>query len=229
MMRHPMPDQKNIYHKHPPSVPQKKKPDYQQAGFSPFLSSLLSCTLKDGLCNHTAFQLLNDIYPYVSGQDRETISQLLHTKEFANYVGGIPQNSYSLRELRVHAPLTSQQRFLNLLRVFKKYGGIASDQAFSLFERALSMQCRAQKATNFSDMIGLFSQFMPGMQNNPLINMMSMMNNMQGGNGSMDPSSLMSMMNMMNGMNGTSGSGGMNPAALMNMMNMMNTMNTSSK
>ena len=218
MMRHPMPDRKNVYQK-PPMVPAKKGPDVQSVGFSPFLSSLLSCTLKDGFCNHTAFQLLNDIYPYVGGRDREIISQLLHTKEFAQYVGGIPQNSYSLRDIRVHAPLTREQRFLNLLRVFKKYGGIQSDQAFSLFERALHMRCRAQKASNFSDMMGLFSQFIPGMQNNPFVNMTGMMNSMQRGPEGMDPSAIMNMMNLMNG--GGNGSG-MNPAALMNMMNLMN-------
>ena len=217
MMRHPMPDHKNVYQK-PTMVPAKKSPDVQSVGFSPFLSSLLSCTLKDGFCNHTAFQLLNDIYPYVSGRDREVISQLLHTKEFAQYVGEIPQNSYSLRDIRVHAPLTREQRFLNLLRVFKKYGGIQSDQTFSLFERALNMQCRAQKASNFNDMMGLFSQFIPGMQNHPLVNMMGMMNHMQSGSGGINPAAMMNMMNLMNGGNGS----GMNPAALMNMMNFMN-------
>lgn len=60
------PPRSAVYQPPPAPQPEAAFPEEHLAGFSPLLASLLSLTIKDGLCNKTAFHLLRDIYPYVS-------------------------------------------------------------------------------------------------------------------------------------------------------------------
>jgi len=213
---------------------QKTKDECHDIGFSPMLSSLLACTLKDGFCNQTAFDLLNDIYPYVCGQDRAQIGRLLGLKGLSNNVMSVPVNTYNLRPIRLHAPLTNTQKFLNLIRVLRRYGGMSSAYIFDSIERIIRVKCRYNQATDFGNIVNAVTNCIPGMNRGAggpfgnggfgnmgnIMQMMSMMNMMNGMGGGMNPAGLA---NMMNGMGGAGGGGpNFDPAMLAALMNMMN-------
>lgn len=150
------------HHKRPPQSAVVNPPSAREAaprqqqvlpaeGFSPMLTALLSCTLKDGLCNHTAFHLLKDIYPYVAEKDRRQIDLLLGCR---NLAGDILAHPY-FPPLSVHSrkrPLTPTEKFLGLLRTLSRYGGQNAGQTFTILERFLSMQQRFSKAASGSQM-----------------------------------------------------------------------------
>ena len=200
------PPRSAVYQPPPASHPEAPFPEEHLAGFSPLLASLLSLTIKDGLCNKTAFHLLRDIYPYVSSPDRQTIDGL-----------------------------TNREKLFGLLKVLRRYGGRESDATFTQLERALDINDKIQKysgrpggpAQDMASMLGLLSQMggpngRPGGKGNPgPMGNMGQMAQMMGQMGQMQ--NMMKMMgNMKNMGNSGAGSSGMDPSMMASLMQMMN-------
>lgn len=184
-----------------PNRPKEKvtAPNLQAAGFSPLLTALLGMTIKDGLVNHTAFSLLRDIFPYVSKQDQTIISQLIG---YQNMAGEVLKHPYfpPLETVQQKRPLTNRQKFLELLRAMRKYGGQNANASFAMLERVLNMQQRmthlSNKGNHMAQALEMMSLF--GGQNNEMAGNMKEMSNM---------ANLFSMMNAMGNMGGGGGKG----------------------
>jgi len=230
-----------------PSKPADQRSD--RPGFSPLLASLLSCTLKDGLCNRTAFQMLRDIYPYVSVKDRQVIDGLIEYQDIAGDIASRGPRRV-LQPYTMKRALTNREKFFGLLRTLRRYGGRRTDETFSILERIIEMNDKFSRYASGEKNMGNILQLMGpasggkggdgtvtkqndmGNMGN-LAAMMSMMNQMRAmGNpagqsakgNDMDMSNLMQMMSMMNAMKGQSGTGGMDTENMMRMMSMMNAM-----
>lgn len=116
------PPRSAVYQPPPAPQPEAPFPEEHLAGFSPLLASLLSLTIKDGLCNKTAFHLLRDIYPYVSSPDRQTIDGLLEMQQIA---GDIASRGpyHGLQPYTMKRALTNREKLFGLLKVLRRYGG----------------------------------------------------------------------------------------------------------
>lgn len=181
-------------------------------GFSPMLSSLLSCTVKDGLCNQTSWALLRDIYPYVSPQDRHQIDRVLSARNLAGEIAAHPAMP-QMETFRLKKPLTQEEKFLGLLKVLRKYGGASSNNTFAMLERMLAMKHRMEH--------------LAGCQNDmsAMMEMMELLGGSSAGGEMKQMANMMSMMQALGSMNGASGngsSGGMDMSMMMELMKHMN-------
>ncbi len=226
-----------------------------RAEFSPLLASLLSCTLRDGLCNHTSFLIFRDMYPFVSAHDRRVIDGLI---ECQNIAGDIASRYpvHILKPYSMRRALTGRERFLGMLRVLRKYGGRETDCTFSLLERYIGLserfgfgrQFRKNDWDGTHDLVKHISDGRKGGERmNDMANMMQMlsmlgaMGNRMGGGRSEDGGgnaagmgnmeNMMRMMSMLGAMNNgggagaPSGEGGFDMAKAMQMMSMLGAMN----
>lgn len=229
------PPQSAVYQE--PLAPAPEAPFQKErlSGFSPLLASLLSLTIKDGLCNKTAFHLLRDIYPYVSAPDRQTISGLLDIQQIAGDIAS-HQPYHGLKPYTMKRALTSREKLLGLLNVLRRYGGRESDATFTQLERALAMGDKLNKYTNQSggsqqnmasmiNLMGQLGNFGGGqaknssMQANPMANL-GQMAQMMGQMGQMQ--NMMNMMKTMGGMGSGGGGANLDPSMMANLMGMMN-------
>lgn len=226
------PPRSAVYQPPPAPHPEAPFPEEHLAGFSPLLASLLSLTIKDGLCNKTAFHLLRDIYPYVSSPDRQTIDGLLEMQQIA---GDIASRGpyHGLQPYTMKRALTNREKLFGLLKVLRRYGGRESDATFTQLERALDINDKIQKysgrpggpAQDMASMLGLLSQMggpngKPGDKGNPgPMGNMGQMAQMMGQMGQMQ--NMMKMMGNMKNM-GNPGAGGMDPSMMASLMQMMN-------
>lgn len=228
------PPRSAVYQPPPAPQPEAPFPEEHLAGFSPLLASLLSLTIKDGLCNKTAFHLLRDIYPYVSSPDRQTIDGLLEMQQIA---GDIASRGpyHGLQPYTMKRALTNREKLFGLLKVLRRYGGRESDATFTQLERALDINDKIQKysgkpggpAQDMASMLGLLSQMggpngRPGGKGNPgPMGNMGQMAQMMGQMGQMQ--NMMKMMgNMKNMGNSGAGGSGMDPSMMASLMQMMN-------
>lgn len=118
----------------PAKTAQEKAPKSNQIGFTPFLSGLLGCVIQEGLCKSTAMNLLCDIYPFASAQDRAQIERLV---DFSNSVNSGFGGSSRLSTYKLRRTLTEKQRIHSLLSVLQKYGGVRSGYVFRMAESLL--------------------------------------------------------------------------------------------
>lgn len=175
-----------------PTQPRKHNSEQQSPHLSPLLSALLGTTIRDGLCNRTAFNLLADIYPYTTGTDRENIKRLLDTHSQLSYIADSP----ALPPVRTHClsrPMTQEERFRGMLQVMRKYGGMRQNNTFAMLERYFDMSARINNIKNGKNGMADILSMMAGPQMSGMMNMMSMMQNMQNFQ-NMDISSLLGMM-----------------------------------
>lgn len=119
----------------------------QSLGFSPLLTSLLSYTIRDGLVNKTAFNLLHDIYPYVCETDRARIEQLLACRNLAGELAQTASLPVLPSTLQLKRTLSQQEKLIGLLRVLRRYGGQRQNSGFDMMERMMAMRSRINAAS----------------------------------------------------------------------------------
>lgn len=187
-----------------PMEPKSNRSGYSEndilksASFSPELSFLLAMTLKDGLRQGSAFDMLKNIEPFVSAGDREAIHQILGARKMAEDYRKNPPvipHGYPGSGLNEFSKLSRQQA---LLEILQSYASRESSDMMRALQRSAQMQenfermirrmekLRNMKTSSPQDMFEAMSMFMPQDQQ-------SQFNNMQ---------NMMRMMNMMGNMNG---------------------------
>ena len=179
-------------------------------GFSPMLSSLLSCTVKDGFCDKTSWALLRDIYPYVSPHDRIQIDKILSARNIAGEIAAHPALP-QMETFRLKKPLTHEEKFLGLLKVLRKYGGASSNNTFTMMERFLAMKKRMERFNGNQNNMGAVFDLMDMMGGSPVSGEMKQMANMM---------NMMQSLGSMGSLMG-SGSGGMDMGMMMELMKNM--------
>ena len=184
-----------------PKTEPKEDPDrdiLKNAAFSPELSFLLAMTLKDGLRQGSATDLLRSIEPYVTAGDREAIHQILGAQQVAvEYRKNPPTAPYGFpgAGLNGFSRLSRQQ---TLLEILQHYASRDSSDMMKTLQRSTQMQenfdrmiRRMDKLRNMNtaapeDMFDAMSMFMPTEQQSQfknMQNMMRMMNTMGNMNG----------------------------------------------
>lgn len=191
----------------------------QGPGFSPALSSLLSCTIKDGFCNKTSWSLLRDIYPYVSPHDRTQIDKVLTARNVAGEIAAHPAMP-QMETFRLKKPLTQEEKFLGLLKVLQKYGGASSNNTFAMLERMIAMKNRMSRLSGNMNSPSAIFDIMDMMGNSPVSGEMKQMANMM--NMMQSLGSLGNMGNMANMMGNMASGGGMDMGMMMELMKNMN-------
>jgi hypothetical protein len=180
--RDPQPIERNAEH-----VEQPERDLLKNAAFSPELSFLLAMTMKDGLRQGSAMDLLKSIEPYVSSSDREAIHQLLGAQKAAEeYRKNPPAMSYGFpgAGLNNFSRMSRQQA---LLEILQHYASNESSDMMRALQRSSQMQDnfdkmikRMEKLRHMNmakpeDMFEAMSMFMPQDQQSQFKNMQNMM------------------------------------------------------
>ena len=188
----PWPTPQQMQNPQRPSPPEEeKKISYEDlmknASFSPELSFLLAMTLKDGLCQNTVLDMLENIAPYVSAQDKEAIQSILGAKQFSDDFKRTtpvyaPTHSYS--GLNGFSKLSRQQALLSVLEKYASNNTAAMmrnlQQSVMMQENFEKMNKRMEKLRNMEnaspeDMLDAISIFMPAEEQSKFRNMQNMM------------------------------------------------------
>lgn len=184
----------------------------RNASFSPELSFLLAMTMKDGLKQGSATDMLKSIEPFVSTGDREAIHQILGAQRMAEEYRRNPPNiphSYPGSGLNEFSKLSRQQ---SLLEILQNYASRESSDLMRALQRSAQMQenfermirrmekMRNMKTSSPQDMFEAMSMFMPKDQQSQFNNMQNMMRmmNMMGNMNGFKPEDMFKFMNMNN-------------------------------
>jgi hypothetical protein len=169
---------------------QSEKDILKNASFSPELSFLLAMTMKDGLRQGSAMDLLRNIEPHVSASDREAIHQIIGAQKMAEeYRRNPPTMPYGFpgSGLNNFSRMSRQQA---LLEILQNYASNESSDMMRALQRSTQMQenfdrmvKRMEKMRNMNmsapeDMFEAMSMFMPQEQQSQFKNMQNMMSMM---------------------------------------------------
>jgi len=211
----PRPVSRQIQYTRRESQPAENAPDpaaqaednlLKNAAFSPGLSFLLAMTMKDGLRQGTAMDLLRSIEPYVSASDREAIRQIMNAQKMADeYRHNPPSMTYGFpgADLNGFSRMSRQQALLEILQHYASRDG---SEMMRAMQRSVQMQDnfdrmvkRIEKLRNMNtaspeDMFEAMSIFMPSDQQSQFKNMQNMMR-MMGGMQGMRPEDMFKFMN----------------------------------
>ena len=185
----------------------------KNAAFSPELSFLLAMTLKDGLRQGSAIEMLKSIEPFVSASDREAIHQILGAQRMADEYRRTPPNvphGYPGSGLNEFSKLSRQQ---SLLEILQNYASRESSDMMRALQRSAQMQenfermtrrmekMRNMKTSSPQDMFEAMSMFMPQDQQSQFKNMQNMMRmmNMMGNTKGFKPEDMFKFMGNMSG------------------------------
>ena len=182
----------------PPPQEAEHKISYEElmkrATFSPELSFLLAMTLKDGVNQNTALDMLKSIEPYVSPGDRDAIRSILGAKQMTEdfrQQAPVYEPRHGTNGLNEFSKLTRQQALLNILQQYasNETGALMKNlqKSVEMQENFERMNKRMQKLRNMNssspeDMFEALSMFMPPEQQSQfrnMQNMMRMMSNMK--------------------------------------------------
>lgn len=169
----------------------------KNASFSPELSFLLALTLKDGMRQGSAMDMLKSIEPYVSAGDREAIHKILGAQKLAEEYRRTPPSSpfgFPGSGLSDFSRLSRQQA---LLEILQHYASHESSDLMRSLQRSAQMQesfermirrmekMRHMNTNSPEEMFEAMSMFMSPEDQakfRNLQNMMRMMGNMKGFN-----------------------------------------------
>ena len=202
-----------------PTEPKAEEREFNQndilknASFSPELSFLLAMTLKDGLRQGSAIDMLKNIEPLVSAGDREAIHKILGAQRMAEEYRRTPPNiphGYPGSGLNEFSKLSRQQA---LLEILQNYASRESSDLMRALQRSTQMQenfermtrriekMRNMKTSSPQDMFEAMSMFMPQDQQSQFKNMQNMMRmmNMMGNSNGFKPEDMFKFMGNMNG------------------------------
>lgn len=160
----------------------------KNASFSPELSFLLAMTLKDGLRQGSAVDLLRSIEPYVSARDREAIHRIMGAQQMAEEYRrnppAAPPHGFPGSGLNGFSRLSRQQ---TLLEILQNYASRESSDLMKTLQRSAQMQenfdrmtrrmekMRNMKTSSPEDMFEALSMFMPASEQSQFKNMQNMM------------------------------------------------------
>ena len=188
-----------------PHIPDEKDL-LNNASFSPELSFLLTMTLKDGLRQGSAIDLLRSIEPYVSAGDREAIHKILEAHRLAGEFKKSPPSApygFPGSGLNGFSRLSRQQALLEILQHYASHESSSmmrslqrSSQMQDNFERMIKKveKLRNIKTSSPEELFDVISQFMPPDDQGKVRNMQNMMR-MMGGMKSFKPEDMFRFMN----------------------------------
>lgn len=188
------------------SVDHEEHKEESSGGLSPELSLLLSMAMKDGMKDNNMLKMFQDILPFVSGNERKTIQNLLHNTQ-------LDTNQDPNRNLNRKASLSGyskNSRQDDLLNIIEHYAEGQGGEMMQEMKRGMKMQKEYQEMfkrfqnmgdTNNmkpEDMIELMSMLMPNQDMSQFKNMQNMMKlfgNMNNMN-NMKPEDMLKFMNL---------------------------------
>jgi len=186
----PMPHHTPVNRPQQQPVPEKKisyDDLMKNASFSPELAFLLSMTLKDGLNQSTALDMLSKIEPYVSPRDRDAIHSILGAKNMTEeFRRSTPQYAppHTPDGLSGFSKLTRQNTLLNILQNYASHDTSAMmhnlQQSVQMQENFARMSRRLEVLRNTKDpspdqLLDAISLFVSPEQQSQFRNMQNMM------------------------------------------------------
>lgn len=180
------------------------KSNEPQDEISPELSMLLSMALRDGTQQNRIFSMLEDIMPYVSGNEKAVLQRLLDTKNSAKNETYTNRPTGSANSLSGY---TRQSRQQDLLDVFERYSQDQGSDMINQLRRSMQMQKDFEEASkkfgNLGDMnnakpeeiIEAMSMFMNEEDKAQIRNMQNMMR-LFGSMNNAKPEDLLSFLNL---------------------------------
>lgn len=185
---------------------QEERKEESSGGLSPELSLLLSMAMKDGMKDNNMLKMFQDILPFVSGNERKTIQNLLNnTQSDANQV---PNRNLNRKTSLLGYSKNSRQD--DLLNIIEQYAEGQGGEMMQEMKRGMKMQKEYEemlkKFQNMGntnnmkpeDMIELMSMLMPNQDMSQFKNMQNMMKlfgNMNNMN-NMKPEDMLKFMNL---------------------------------
>lgn len=162
---------------------QEERKEESSGGLSPELSLLLSMAMKDGMKDNNMLKMFQDILPFVSGNERKTIQNLLHnTQSDANQ-----SPNRNLNRKTSLSGYSKNSRQDDLLNIIEQYAEGQGGEMMQEMKRGMKMQKEYEemlkKFQNMGDtnnmkpedMIELMSMLMPNQDMSQFKNMQNMM------------------------------------------------------
>ena len=201
---------------------------------SPMLVGLLSMASEDSKGALPSMALLEDIYPYVSSEDRIVLGELLGYQSIAKEFM-LPSRHNHLNFAHAKKALTNRERMFGLLRTLSKYSGDGGSESLAGIEHYIHLFERISREPSgrmdMSLMPDLFELFSGGQQlgddMRQMLGLMSMLGNANSGSSAnTDMASMLSMLSPFLGTNKKDASeevsnAGMNMQSMMQMVQMM--------